>query len=339
MALRVTAAGHGATIQDGGRRGLLRFGVTPAGPMDWVAMASANLVLGNAADAAAVEIGGGGLTMTCEDRPVAVAFGGGGFAWTRDGAALPQAGRVTLQPGAVLRARAGAWGAFTYLALPGGIDVRPVMGSRATHTRSGLGGLEGRMLRAGDVLPEGDPDAMPRDEGCLEAAWLARSEAPVGVVPGPQDDYFDEVALATFFDGLYALTSVADRMAYKFAGPRLAHRSDFNIVSDGVALGAVQVAGDGQPMVLMADRQPTGGYSKIGHVCRADFGRLAQVRPGEAVRFHAVDREAARVALLALEDLIATTPARCAPLLRVPTAESLLAVNLIDGVADALTPA
>ncbi len=338
MVLRVTAVGPGATIQDGGRRGMLRFGVTPAGPMDWVAMRSVNLALGNPAEAAAVEIGGGGLTLVCEDAPLTVAFGGGGFGWTRDGTALPPAGRVTLRPGAVLRARAGAWGAFTYLAVPGGVDVPPVMGSRATHTRSGLGGLDGRVLAAGDTLPVADPDAAASEDCVIDAPWLARSDAPIGLVPGPQDDYFDKAALDAFFASPFVLTPVADRMAYKFSGPRIAHKSDFNIVSDGVALGAMQVAGDGQPMVLMADRQPTGGYSKIGHVCRADFGRLAQLRPGESCRFRAVDREAARLALIALEDLVETTADHCTPLVRMPTTESLLAVNLIGGVADALAP-
>ncbi len=336
--LRVTAAGPGATIQDGGRRGMLRFGVTPAGPMDWVAMRSVNLALGNHPEAATVEIGGGGLTLVCEDAPLTVAFGGGGFAWTRDGAALPPAGRVTLRPGTVLRVRAGAWGAFTYLAVPGGVDVRPVMESRATHTRSGLGGLDGRVLAAGDTLPVGNPDVAGSEDCVIAAPWLARSEEPIGLVPGPQDDYFDAAALDAFFAGHYVLTPVADRMAYKFSGPRIAHKSDFNIVSDGVALGAMQVAGDGQPMVLMADRQPTGGYSKIGHVCRADFGRLAQLRPGEGCRFRGVDREAARLALIALEDLVETTAGHCIPLVRTPTTESLFAVNLIGGVADALAP-
>ncbi len=338
MALRVTAAGPGATIQDGGRTGLLRFGVTSAGPMDWVALRTANLALGNTGDAAAVEIGGGGLTLVCEGAALTVAYAGGGFGWTRDGSALPTAGRVTLQPGATLRVRAGTWGAFTYLALPGGVDVPPVMGSRATHTRSGLGGIDGRMMGPGDLLPAGDPDAAAYEDCRIEADWLGRADRPIGVVLGPQDDYFDAAALATFFAEPYTLSPVADRMAYKFTGPRVAHKSDFNIVSDGVALGALQVAGDGQPMVLMADRQPTGGYPKLGHICRADLGRLAQLRPGEACRFHAVDRDAARLALIALQDRVDAAAATCVPLLRVPTTETLLSVNLIDGVVDARAP-
>ena len=153
---------------------------------------------------------------------------------------------------------------------------------------------------------------------------------------GPQDDYFTREALAAFCHDSFVLTQAADRMAYKFAGPSIAHEADFNIVSDGVALGAVQVAGDGQPLVLMADRQPTGGYPKIAHVCRADIGRLAQVRPGEACRFRAVDQDEACAALLALEDAAATAAAFAAPLRTALTAERLLAANLIGGVVDGL---
>jgi biotin-dependent carboxylase-like uncharacterized protein len=334
MSLQVTAAGPGATIQDGGRKGLLRFGVTPAGPMDWVAMTTANLALGNPADAAAIEIAGGGLAIACEEEPVTVAFAGGGFLWTRDGERLPPAARVTLAPGATLAARAGSWGAFTYLAVAGGIDVPLVLGSRATHTRSALGGLDGRMLAPGDTLASGQAVTPAGEEAAIEAPWLARAADPIRVVLGPQDDYFEHEALALFLEASFALSPVADRMAYKFTGPRVAHARDFNIVSDGVALGAIQVAGDGQPMVLMADRQPTGGYPKIAHVARVDISRLAQLRPGETCRFRAVAPAEAAAALRALEDAVADTPGLCVPLRRVPTTALLLAVNLIGGVVD-----
>ena len=331
MSLRVTAAGPGATIQDAGRLGLLRYGVTPAGPMDWVAMRTANLALGNPPDAAVVEIAGGGLTVVGEEAPLSVAFCGGGFAWTLDGAPVPSA-RLTLRPGALLRARAGGWGAFAYLAVSGGFTVPLVMGSRATHTRSRLGGLDGRMLTSGDRLPVGPPAASLPD-AAIEAPWLAQTDAPIQVVLGPQDDHFTDAALAVFAAAPFTLTPAADRMAYRFAGPPLAHSGDFNIVSDGVALGAIQVAGDGQILVLMADRQPTGGYPKIAHVGRADIGRLAQLRPGDTCRFQIVDAETARTALLALEDQLARGPT-LARLTRVPTAETLLAANLIGGVVD-----
>jgi len=344
MSLRITAIGPGATIQDGGRHGLLRFGVTPAGPMDWVAQRSANLALGNEAEAAVVEIPAGGFTVSCEDRPVTLAFAGGDFSWKREGERLPAAARITLQPGVVLTAKAGTWGSFAYLAVRGGIDVPKVMGSRSTHMRSNLGGMNGRMLAAGDLLVPARLVGPPSDEAAIEAPWLAKHFEPareltlIRAIAGPQDDYFGPEALAIFFGEPFVLTPAADRMAYKFTGPRIAHARDFNIVTDGVAFGAVQIAGDAQPIVQMADRAPTGGYAKIAHVARADIGRLAQLRPGESCRFTRVGADEARAALLALEDQIKGTGSFLPPLKRIPTTESLLAANLIGGVTDGSAP-
>ena len=330
--LTIESVGPGATIQDGGRFGLLRFGVTPAGPMDWVAHQTACRAIGAAPDAPAIEIGPAGIKVSV-DGPTVLAFAGGGFLWTRGETRLPLAARILLRPGQSLRARAGAWGSFAMLVPLGAFDIPEVMHSRATHSRSSLGGIDGRPLRAGDGLTLSG-DAVSMDDAEIAAPWLARSDAPIRVVLGPQDDYFSEETIAAFCAEPYRLTGAADRMAYKLEGPRLAHARDFNIVSDGVALGAIQVAGDGQPLVLMADRQPTGGYAKLAHVCRADIGRLAQLRPGEACRFQVVDVEDARNALLALEDRVAETMAHLADLRRAPTTERLLGSNLIGGVTD-----
>ena len=327
--LTLETVGPGATIQDGGRHGWLRFGVTPAGPMDWVAHATANRALGNTADAAAIEIGPGGIVLTT-DAPLPLAFAGGGFVWSRADAELPAAARIMLKPGEILRARAGKWGSFATLVVPGGLDVAPIMGSRATHTRSGLGGLDGRTVRAGDHFTIAA--AGPQDDVAIEAPWLAQRDAPLGLVLGPQDDHFSAEAIAAFLGATWTLTSQADRMAYKLDGPKIAHARGHDIVSDGVALGAIQVAGDGQPMVLMADRQPTGGYTKIAHVCRADIGRLAQLRPGETCRFARLTLEEARAALLALRAKLATARDRLMPLRRVPSAASLAGANLVGGV-------
>ena len=332
-AITLNAVGPGATIQDAGRFGLLRFGVTPAGPMDPFAFAAANLALGNQPGAAAIEVAPGGIALSC-DMPLALAFVGGGFRWTRDDQALPSAARVTLRPGETLRAKAGSWGQWCYLALPGGIDVPLVMGSRATHTRSGLGGLGGRVLVPGDRLMPCGGTAAVVDDAEIPAGWLKPTGAPLRVLLGPQDDHFTSEAVAAFLDTSWTLAAAADRMAYAFEGPVLQHARDFNIVSDGVALGAVQVAGNGKPLVLMADRQPTGGYAKIAHVCRADIGHLAQLRPGQSCRFISETAEKARRALIALDETLAGVPERLIPLRRAPSAERLGTSNLIGGVSD-----
>jgi biotin-dependent carboxylase-like uncharacterized protein len=335
--LRVLRAGPGATIQDGGRHFYQRYGVTPAGPMDWVAFRTANSALGNDR-AAAVEVSVGGLEVICEGAPLALAFAGGAFTWRRGGLLLPIAARLLLQPGEVLAARAGESGAFAYLAVEGGFETPVTMGSRATHTRSAMGGIDGRMLQAGDVLPAASterPDGASF-EATIDAPWLAREPDPFRVVLGPQDDYFTVETLGAFFEGQFTLTAMADRMAYRLTGPDIAHARGYDIVSDGVALGAIQIAGDKKPLVLMADRQPTGGYPKVGHVVRADIGRLAQMRPGETCGFRAASVAEARAALLRREGEIATTLQHLRPLRRVLTSERLFEANLIDGVVDPL---
>jgi len=336
--LRILRVGPGATLQDGGRRGYLRYGVTPAGPMDWTAFGAANCALGNDDRAAGLEISVGGVELICEDAPLRVAFAGGTFIWRRDGLSLPSAARLLLRPGETLTAQAGRFGAWTYLVVEGGFDAPLQMGSRATHLRSGIGGVEGRMLRQGDVLAAAAAAAPPENafEALIDAPQPSEGGKPFRVVLGPQDDYFAAETLATFFAADFTLTPAADRMAYRFEGPEIAHARGHDIVSDGIALGAIQIAGDRQPFVLMADRQPTGGYPKLGHVIRADIGRLAQMRPGETCRFAAVSVVEARAALLALEDEIAETASRLRPLGRELTSQMLLESNLIDGFVDAL---
>jgi 5-oxoprolinase (ATP-hydrolysing) subunit C len=335
--LRLVSAGPGATIQDGGRFGYLRYGVTPAGPMDWTAFQTVCRALGNDERAAAIEVSLGGLSVTAEEGPLRVAFAGGAFEWRRDGAKLARTALLLLRPGEVLSAQAGPAGAWAYLGVAGGFDTPVELGSRATHTRSGIGGLDGRMLREGDLLPAA---AGERSDAAVEAEiaapWLEASAAPIRVVLGPQDDYFSASGLEAFFGESFILTPAADRMAYRFSGPPIDHARGYNIVSDGAALGAIQVAGDKAPLILMADRQPTGGYPKLGHVIRADIGRLAQMRPGDRCRFSVVGLDEARAALRVLESEIAATSAHLRPLKREPTTHLLLEANLIGGVADAL---
>jgi biotin-dependent carboxylase-like uncharacterized protein len=338
-AMRVIRAGPGVTIQDAGRQSYLRFGVTPAGPMDWQAFRTAHLALGNdPAKAAALEVSVGGVEVACEDAAARVAFCGGEFSWKRGARDYGPAAVIRLEPGETLLARPGRFGAFAYLAVDGGFLTPIELGSRATHTRSLMGGIEGRMLRAGDLLACGATETTLQKaanaESSIEAPWLVRDSAPFRVVLGPQDDYFSATAIATFFASAFRLTATADRMAYRFAGPEIAHKKGYNIVSDGIALGAIQVAGDKQPLVLMADHQPTGGYPKLGHVARVDISRLAQMRPGEVCRFVEVSADEARRALITRDDEIKQTARHLHPLTRVPSTEDLLRFNLVGGVTD-----
>ncbi|MCB8877118.1 5-oxoprolinase/urea amidolyase family protein [Acidisoma silvae] len=332
--LRVLMAGPGVTLQDGGRQGYLRFGVTPAGPMDPLAFATANRALGNAPGSTAIEVGLGGVEFTVENAALTVAIAGGHFTITLDGRRLPPALLLRLDVGSKVKITAGPAGAWCYVALAGRLQVAPMLGSTATHTRSGFGGLDGRALRAGDGLGIAEPRRLDAASGILEAPWLDRPSEVIRVLLGPQDDYFAPDQIEAFLAGPWTLSTKGDRMAYFLEGPRLTHAEGFNIVSDGVAMGAIQVPGEGQPIVLMADRQPTGGYPKIATVIGVDLGRLAQARAGTSFRFASVtiaDAVAARRA--EMERLESTIP--IAPLRRTEfSSQFLLGLNLTDGGPD-----
>jgi biotin-dependent carboxylase-like uncharacterized protein len=325
--LKILRVSPGATIQDNGRFLLRRFGVTPSGPMDWTAFKTVQRVLGNSNEAAAIEIAVGGIELTSMEATLDLAFVGGGFSWTRDGKPLPSAMRLNLRPGERLAARPGTWGAWAYLGIAGGFETATAMGSRATHLRSGIGPP---MLQDGDCIPVALHEMQAARDLQIVADWLRPDAAPIRVLLGPQDDYFSSIARETFFSEPFSLTASADRMAYRFKGPKIEHAAGFNIVSDGIALGAIQIGGDGQPLILMADHQPTGGYPKLGFVIRADIGRLAQMRPGETCRFAACCMSEARAALFALEDKIAATATRTVA--AGFSSEVLRSLNLIDGV-------
>jgi len=324
--LRVVRAGPGETIQDAGRFGYLRYGIVASGPMDWIAFSLANRALANPEDAASIEISMAGIEVVCEGAPLTVAFAGGGFLWERDGMRLPPAAAIVLRPGEHVRASAGAWGTWTYLAVAGGIDVPQVLGSRSTYARFAIGGFEGRALRPDDVLGVGD-GGRNGTEGTLRSALLERSTAPIGVVLGPQDDYITAASRETFFSESYAVSGRFDRMGYWLEGPKLAHEGGFDIVSDGIPLGGIQVPGSGQPVVLMADHQATGGYPKLGTLTRVDVRRFAQHRPGERVRFVRCTVEAAHRALRDVYAALDKTALQ-------PGDEILGSSNLIGGVVD-----
>lgn len=299
--------------------------------MDPLAFAIANRAAGAAAGAVAIEVSLGGVELAAEAAPIGVAVAGGEFRIALDGRALPPAVALTLQPGEALSIKPGPAGVWCYVAIAGAVTVPPVLGSVSTHTRSGIGGLGGRTLQPGDFLP-----VAPRAGPLLEPSEipLIRASGPpdlIRVVLGPQDDYFAPDQIAAFLAGPWRISSRSDRMAYQLEGPVLRHAKGFNIVSDGIALGAIQVPGDGRPIALMADRQPTGGYPKIATVIRADLGRLAQCRAGATVRFESVTVEAAvaawRAALAEVEGLALRPLVR-----RDLSSEFLLGVNLVDGV-------
>jgi antagonist of KipI len=197
-----------------------------------------------------------------------------------------------VKAGDVVRLGPARTGVRAYIAVSGGIDTPPALGSRSTYLRGRLGGLEGRALRKGDALPLGAGPAGPAGERLVrvrpDRIPEYGGEADLAVLLGPQDDRFTAPGLATFLGETYEMTPQADRMGARLRGPRIEHASGHDILSDGIPLGGIQVVGDGQPIVLLVDRQSTGGYTKIGTVCSFDIGRLAQMKPGQRLRFRRV---------------------------------------------------
>lgn len=274
-----------STIQDEGRPGYLAFGVPLSGAIDAESYAVANVLAGNPGGAAAIEMTLLGGTFRFEEAAY-VAIAGADMQATLDGARVSTGSAFPVPRGGQLAFSSALDGARTYLAVRGGIDVPPFLGSRSTYTRAAVGGVGGRALAAGDRLPVG-PSTTPPPPRALRRDDLPRREGDLTlrVLLGPQDDRFTRDGLAAFLGSAYSVTNRNDRMGYRLEGPAIRHRDGPDIVSDALLPGAVQVPGSGVPIVMMADAQTIGGYAKIACVIAADLPRLAQARRGDAVRF------------------------------------------------------
>lgn len=294
MKLHIERAGAFTTVQDLGRFGRLAEGVPQSGAADAPALRRGNILLGNDENAAALEMT---LTGDCVrfEGSGAIALTGGDLRPCLNGRPVPMWTVVSVQGGDVLSfGGACGRGVRTYLCVAGGIAVPEVMGSRSTYLKAALGGLNGRALKSGDVLSTGEPwIGWPRSVGfaCPPALRPGADDTPLRAVPGPQDDLIDPASVETFFTAEWTVTPQADRMGVRLAGPKLKHVKGPDIVSDAIPLGAVQVPGSGQPIVMSADRQTTGGYVKIAVVHALDAARLAQKMPGETVRFSRISQE------------------------------------------------
>jgi biotin-dependent carboxylase-like uncharacterized protein len=299
-ALAVLDPGLLTTVQDLGRPGHGRLGIPPSGPLDRPAFILANRLVGNPDGAAGLELTLKGPRLEARASCL-VAVTGAEMGLTVNGAAAPAWTTVPLRPGDVLAFRMAAAGCRAYLAVAGGIDVPSVLGSRATYLRGRLGGLEGRALQKGDLLPVGAPasgEAASRGRHVPEARRpVYPAEVEARVILGPQADRFTPAGVAAFLGGSYTVTPQADRMGYRLEGPVIEHARGHDIVSDGIPLGGIQVPGEGQPIVLLVDRQTTGGYTKIATVISVDIARIGQTRPGQRVRFREVSLAEAAAAL------------------------------------------
>ena len=293
--LKILSPGLHTTVQDLGRVGYQNIGVPVSGALDGFALRLANALVGNPQGVAALEILGSGPTIEIAADTARVALTGEG-ASLRIGGESPRviaAGQsVMLRRGDVVQIALGRQSACCYLAVEGGIAVPRVLGSASTYVRAALGGLNGRALQRDDVIPLAIECASERNELRAPAPPPAPDQ-PIRIVLGPQQKYFRKEALATLLDAEFRVSNDADRMGMRLDGPLLRHRRGWDIVSDAIATGAIQVPGSGQPIVLLADHQTTGGYPKIATVISADLPRLGRCRPGDPLRFVSVELEAA----------------------------------------------
>ena len=305
--IRVLDGGLFTTVQDAGRYGYQRYGVPVSGAMDRGAWRAANGLVGNDDGAAALEMTLLGPRLEFL-APATVALTGADLGALAGRVAAPLWESFTVPAGSVLSFAGARDGVRGYLAIAGGLDVPVVLGSRSTYTRSRLGGVDGRALKAGDVLRVLGTHPVADLVGAGLGTRSARRVPPglrprygqrhlLRVVLGPQDNRFTPAGVRTLLSSVYTVTPQSDRMGYRLQGPKIEHTSGPDIVSDGSPLGAVQVAGDGMPIVLMADRGTAGGYTKIATIVSVDVWRLAQAAAGDEVRFEAVSVEAAHDAV------------------------------------------
>jgi biotin-dependent carboxylase-like uncharacterized protein len=295
------------TIQDLGRWGHQAAGVPVAGPMDVYSHLLANQLVGNSENAAALEITLIGPELVGHGD-LLCAIAGAEFAVLVGGQAVHHTGAFRVPAGATIRFGERRAGTRATLAVRGGIAVPPVFGSRATSVMSRMGPCGGRPLTTGDVLPVGAERRFDDAASSVYPMSMPRGGARLRVISGPHEGMFTASTHETFFSSRYTVTQSSNRMGYQLSGPRLQHAGAADILSDATPSGSIQVPGSGQPILLMADRQTTGGYPKIATVISADLSLAGQLAPGDWVEFVSCSRAAALDALRVQERRLTGRP-------------------------------
>lgn len=338
--LRVAESGWSTSIQDFGRHGHQRKGVPVSGALDTESFALANHLVGNPAGTAAIEVAYLGPTLVAETGAVRLAVVGAAARLERRAYAAAATGTpvnanesFVLERGEALKIGTLKAGAVLYVAIEGGLDVPLVLGSAATDVRGGLGGWNGRALQAGDRLPLRLAHPTRRAERRIEVA-SADPARQIRVMMGPQADFFADDEIARFLSTTFTVSSESNRMGMRLNGGLIRHARGFNITSDAVTFGSIQIMGTGQPLVLLADRPTTGGYPKIATVISADLSRIGRMQAGASFHFIAVSVAEAEQARKIMTNDLQSSIARIQDV-AVNKPENLLDYNLISGVFDA----
>ena len=291
VAFEVLEPGALTTVQDLGRYGFSQFGVPPSGALDTFSFRVANLLVGNGGDEACLEIALMGLKLKAL-REVVIAITGGDLSPTLNGDSLEMWRTHLLVEGDVIAFKRVRKGCRSYLAIGRGFSLPQIMGSKSTYLSGKFGGLEGRSLRKGDILHIPDlPISLDKIGLRFPDEWIfpIQKEALLRTIPGPQDSHFTKRGFEIFSSEPYRVTPRCDRMGIRLDGPGIERRSDVeeSIISEGLIAGAIQVPGDGRPMIILTELV-TGGYTKIATVISVDLPRVAQLKPGDCVRFEPV---------------------------------------------------
>ncbi len=306
---RVLKPGLLTTLQDLGREGFQQYGMVVAGAMDSFSLQVGNLLVGNKRGEAALEITSVGPELVALNDTV-ISICGADLSPTLDGANVPLWKSFEVKKGQILRFGAPKEGIYAYLAVAGGFNVPLVMESKSTYIGVNIGGLEGREIKVGDILHQGSslwkqkkllgrslaPDNIPKYSSFYQAR----------VILGPERDMFAEEGLKTFLTEKYIITQQMNRMGYRLSGPRVEHKSKADIISDAVVFGTIQVPANGEPIILLSDRQTTGGYSRIATVISVDIPYVVQMTPGSQLSFEEVSLEQAQYLYVENEKLLRT---------------------------------
>ena len=293
---KVIKSGIFDTIQDLGRFGFQQFGMPVSGAMDSYALRIGNRLLENKENEAGIEISTPGLSLEVLDQTV-IAITGADFNPTINNLPAPIWEALEVKKGDNISFNQIKSGCRSYLLVAGGIDVPNMLGSKSTYTRGKIGGLKGRPLSKYDLINIGNPnqklpDIIGRKVPSINIPNY-HEENKIRVMLGPQDDYFTKNGLYAFLNSFYEITVHSDRMGYRLKGPKIKSKNGSDIITDGVPLGSIQVPQDGMPIVMLADRQTTGGYAKIATVISVDIDKLAQMKPGNKIKFTPINLEEA----------------------------------------------
>ncbi|MDR1018417.1 MAG: biotin-dependent carboxyltransferase family protein [Lachnospiraceae bacterium] len=297
MAIKIIMPGAYSTIQDSGRFGYEDSGIGTSGVMDMEAYKAANYLVGNQKDEAVIEMTFMGMTIEFLDDTI-FSLTGGEMDGNLDNEVVSMNKAIFANKGETLTLSMVKSGCRTYIGFAGGIDVPVVMGSRSTNVKCNLGGLEGRALKANDEVKIGEIQDLRSYFDTIKDRQVEERTFPkeitLRVIEGPQIDMFTKRGIETLYNSTYEVSDQSDRMGYRLSGEPIETISGSDIVSDGISLGAIQVPANGKPIILLADRQTTGGYAKIAGVCSFDIPALAQATPGIKLHFKKISLEEAQ---------------------------------------------